>query len=337
MICSRIGLGLQKQKRKEVDYLRKTIIQVTILVAVLAALALGTASMAFAADGGTLQLKKESPPRGSTNVPVQNVGFKLYFDGNVTDPNVWGVNQKMFTLTDSNKKSIPIQAVAGVKENDYILVVANPASTGGVPGSLASNSKYTLTIKEGLMDVNGRTLGEPETISFTTLDMAANSRISMFLMIGMMVAVIALMVFTNARKMRAEAEAAALLKANPYKIAKERGVTVKEAEELIAKAKEKNRIKLEKSGGKAPVPEAEKAKQNAVPQLGAGKKQKPKKRTWKVSGPRPASAGGSAYVKRRKAEAEAKAKAEAAKKAARARQQSGGSGKKSTKGKGKKK
>jgi 2',3'-cyclic-nucleotide 2'-phosphodiesterase (5'-nucleotidase family) len=52
--------------------------------------------------------------------------------------------------------------------------------------------------------------------------------------------------------MKVEAEAAALMKANPYRIAKERNISVDDAKMLIEKAKEKNQKQLEKTGGKAP-------------------------------------------------------------------------------------
>ncbi|MDR3304813.1 MAG: hypothetical protein LBS85_02120, partial [Clostridiales Family XIII bacterium] len=197
---------------------------------------------------------------------------------------------------------------------------------------LNQKSGYTLTISNELRDQNGKALGDDITVKFTTMDMAANSKLSMYLMVGMMVAVIALMIFTNWRKMKAEAEAAALLKANPYRISKERNISVDEAKVLIEKAKEKNQKQLEKTGGKAPEPIE---KKSAVPKLGAAK---PKKDTKKVKGPRPVSEGGSSYKTGRKAAAERKARAEAAKKAARAKQQSGGSGgKHPQQGKGKKK
>jgi hypothetical protein len=232
----------------------------------------------------------------------------------------------------NKEDEIPIRAVPGSKENKYILVVAQPKSENKSPGQLAQDREYELTISGDLRSMTGNTLGSDQTVDFTTMDMAANSRLSMFLMVGMMVAVIAIMVMTNMRKVKAEAEAAALLNANPYRIAKEKGISVDDARALIEKAKEKNREKLEKTGGKAPVPEE---KAGAVPRLGA---QKPKKVTHRVKGPKPVSEGGSAYKTNRKAEAEKKARAEAAKKAARARQQGGGSGNKnSSKGKGKKK
>jgi hypothetical protein len=319
----------------------RTVARAAGLAIVLAAVFTLAASAAFAADG-TLRLDKSktSPKDGSTRVPIENVGIKLYFSEDVTAATVWENNTECFTLVaDSTGEKVDTTIVPGGQERNYILVVAEPPSASkGVPGQLAQKSDYTLTISGDLTSASGNSLGEEETIRFTTMDMSANSRLSMLLMVGMMVGIIVLMVLTNGRKMKAEAEAAALLRANPYRIAKEKGIPVVEAKALIEKAKEKNREKLEKTGGKAPDPEE---KAGAVPRLGA---QKPKKKdTHRVKAPRPVSEGGSAYKTNRKAEAEKKARAEAAKKAARARQQGGGGGggnsggNRSSKGKGKKK
>ena len=131
--------------------------------------------------------------------------------------------------------------------------------------------------------------------------------------------------------MKAEAQARALAAANPYRIAKDKGISVDEAKELIEKAKERNKKQLEKVGGKAPEPEA---KKGSVPRLESKKK---KADTHKVKGPRPVSEGGSNYKTGRKAEKERKAKAEAIRKAAAAqRGGSGGGSRKSSKGKKKK-
>jgi hypothetical protein len=295
-------------------------------------------------SGGSLKITEISPKEDRNgeikNVPIENVGIKLHFDGNVTDASVWPGNASSFSLADSQGNKVPLTVVPGDKENNYILVVASPeAASKGMPGQLAQKTDYTLTIGAGLSSLQGGTLGEDEKITFTTMDMTANSRISMILMVVMMVGLIVFMFLTNWRKMKAEAEAAALLKANPYRIAKDRGISVDDAKVLIEKAKEKNRKQLEKVGGKMPAAEPAE-KDRAVPQLGGGKKDKPKKKTHKVTGPASALARGSAYAAARKKAAEKKARAEAAKKAARARQQGGGSGgggRKSSKGKGKKK
>ena len=139
-------------------------------------------------------------------------------------------------------------------------------------------------------------------------------------MIVMMVAVMGLMFVTNWRKMKAEAQAAAIAKANPYRVAKDKGITVDEAKELIEKAKIKNQKLLEKTGGKAPEPEP---KKSSAPRLDNNKKKG--KKTWKVKGPHPVSEGGSTFKSGRKAERERRARAAAAKKAA-AAQRGGGSG-----------
>ena len=289
------------------------------------------------AVGGSLNLIESTPADGGTNVPIENVGIKLFFSGNVTDPAVWESNKNAFTLKDSSGEKVEYTAYPGQKpgEEGYILVVAQPTPIReGVPGQLQQKTIYTLVISADLRSADGSTLGQDISIKFETMDMAANSRLSMIVMVLMLVAVFALMFITNWRKMKAEAEAAALSKANPYKIAKEKNITVDEAKALIEKAKAKNQKQLDKVGGKAPPPEE---KKSAAPRLESKKK---KKNTKKVKGPRPVSEGGSLYKTGRKAEKERKARAEAAKKSADAQRKTGakGTGKKAgSKGKGKKK
>jgi len=307
------------------------VLSIAILMAVTLTLAL--ASPAFAA--GTLNFVKSTPQSGATNVPIDNVGVKLFFDGNVTDASVWTANAKCFSLADSSGKAVDYLAYPGQKagETGYILVIAQPtAVSASVPGQLQQKTDYILTVSKDLKSSDGAALGEDLKIDFQTMDVSANSRLSMIIMVLMMVAVIALMFITNWRKMKAEAEAAALIKANPYRIAKEKNITVDEAKAMIDKAKEKNKKQLEKVGGKAPVPEE---KKSAAPRLDYKKK---KKDTHKVKGPHPVSEGGSKFKTGRKAEKERKARAEAARKAAAAQRKTGATGaKKTTKGKGKKK
>ncbi|MDR1796671.1 MAG: hypothetical protein LBR44_04385 [Clostridiales Family XIII bacterium] len=316
-------------------------------------------------SSGSLKVMVESPRADRAgvlkNVPLENVGIKLYFSengkpANVTAADVWAHNESCFTLTGPDPKNptgepveISTMTVKGTKEQNYILVVAQPTPVAeGQPGQLAGSSEYTLSINPELRSTSGASLGEIAPISFTTMDPKENSKASMILMGGMLAALIAFMVLNNYRKMKAEAEAAALLKANPYRISKERGITVDEAKALIEKAKEKNRKQLAKVGGKMPKTEEEKAKEAAAAKAAAEAARREREmellpeKTYKVKTRRAVTAEESAFVAQRKAEAERKARAEAAKKAARARQQGGGSGgsggkKKSSKGKGKKK
>jgi hypothetical protein len=259
----------------------------------------------------------------------------------VTDASVWTSNQNAFSLkgfvvdpddeTKTRVVNVPVTALPGQKANEenYILVLAEPEPLkAGNPGQLVQKTAYELTVSADLMSKDGKQLSEDRVVKFTTMDVAANSKLSMIVMVLMMVAVFVLMGMTTVRKAKAEAEAVALMKANPYRIAKERNIPVDDAKALIEKAKEKNQKQLEKVGGKAPVPEPPKS---AAPRIAS--RTKKKKVTHKVKGPKSALAGGSQFAVEHKAEAEKKRKAAAAKKAARARQQQPSS----SKGKGKKK
>ena len=313
----------------------KSFARVTGVVIVLAiAFILALATPVFAA-GGALNLKESSPKSGATNVPIENVGIKLIFDKPMDIPaGEQDMYKKYFTLTDDQGNIVECIPYRGQKEGEenYVLVIARPVSANeNQPGQLLQDSDYVLAISGELMSEDGSTLGEDVKISFRTMDVKANSRLSMIIMVLMMVAVIALMVITNGRKMKAEAEAAALAKANPYRIAKDKGITVDAAKELIEKAKERNQKQLEKTGGKAPEPVVEK-KASAPKRLDAGKK---KKDTVRVKRPRPISEGGSTYKKGRKAEKERKERAAAARKGAQKKTGATGSSK-GRKGKGKK-
>ena len=315
----------------------KSFARVSGVFSVLAiALILALATPVFA-DGGVLSLQKSSPVSGAKNVPIENVGIKLYFDKPMSIPEAeQDIYKKYFVLKDDQGNEVECVPYRGQKEGEehYVLVIAKPQSADEKsPGQLLSDMDYTLTISSELMSADGSTLGRNVEINFHTMDVAANSRLSMIIMVLMMVAVIALMVITNGRKMKAEAEAAALARANPYRVAKEKGITVDAARELIEKAKEKNQKLLEKTGGKAPEPVEVK---KSVPRLDGGRNDKKKKNTKRVKGPRPISEGGSTYKTGRKAEKERKERAAAARKAASQNKSGGGSGK-SRKGKGKKK
>jgi len=302
-----------------------------MVAAALFALTLVLAAPVFAAEG-TLNFVKSTPGSGDSNVPIENVGVKLFFDSNVTHENVWLSNSKSFSLVDAEGNAVETNAYPGQKpgEEGYILVVARPVpAKEGQPGQLIQNTEYFLTISGDLASANGARLGEDVRVSFRTMDMAVNSRISMITMVVMMVGVILFMFLTNWRKMKVEAEAAALMRANPYRIAKEKSISVDEARALIEKAKERNQKQLDKVGGKAPVIEE---KKSVAPRLESKKKDK---KRHKVKGPHPVSEGGSTFKTGRKGEKARKARAEAARKAAAAGSKKSGSGsKRNQKGKG---
>jgi hypothetical protein len=122
----------------------------------------------------------------------------------------------------------------------------------------------------------------------------------MLLMVLMVAAMIGMTFISNRRKAKAQAEAANVKAVNPYKLAKEKNITVDEAIAIVEKDKQKREKRL-KAAGIDPA------------SLPAPKEEAPKGK--RVKGPRPVSAGGSSYKTGRKAEAERKAKAAAAKRA----------------------
>jgi hypothetical protein len=264
-----------------------------------ASLVLMPFSPVFAADSipdpskDPLEITSCDPDDGDNHMPAQNAGFKLYFDGNVTDDSVKSINSKAFVMTDAEGAEIPVEVFFSSKNDNYILVTAKPES-----GSLVPKSEYKLTIAESLADANGRTLREKQIISVSTVDTTGNTRIYMLLMVLMVVAMVVMTIVSNKRKARAEADSSKKEKVvNPYKLAKEKGISVDEAMAIIEKDRKRRAKRLAAEAG---TPKAAEEKSDGRHHL---------------KSPRPISAGGSSYVTGRKALAEKKAREEAARRA----------------------
>jgi hypothetical protein len=273
---------------------------------------------------GSLELSSSIPENGDKGMPVENAGIKLYFNEDVTDDKVWTNNREQFKLLDNEGKRVASAAYKG-KEKGYVLVLAEPAGEGsnGRPGSLKSKAEYTLEISPDLRSTEGNTLGKKTSIDFLTTDVDFNMKLNIAMMVAMMVGMFGLMIFNNIRKAKAEAEVEAVLRANPYKIAKDKGISVDEAKELIEKKRAKTQKSIEAGGGKMPTLEEIRDK-NKPPRI-----EKPKKKTYQVSGPKPISGAGGKYKTGRKAKAKAAAN--------KSKSQSGGGQKKGSKGQQKKK
>ncbi|MDR0519821.1 MAG: hypothetical protein LBG82_07225 [Clostridiales Family XIII bacterium] len=284
--------------------------KIIIIVAVAAAIFAVSAPAVFAAgdlaaaasdagDSGSLRLIASSPQKGSTDLQSQNVGIKLYFSGNVTSKSVRKVNEECFEFTyksGSKTKKLPVKAYFGIKpsENNYILAIVDTAKLKG--NMLANNKKYQLSISGDLMSSDGKRLGSDATLGFTTVDQSGSTKIYMLLMVAMIGAMIAMTIYENKRKEKAAAEVAAKGgKVNPYKLAKEKKISVKEAMDLIERDRKRRLKRLGIEGGKDEVSAAAEA-------------EKPRD-TKKVKAPRPISAAGSDYKTGRAAIAERRAKA----------------------------
>ncbi|MDR0852562.1 MAG: hypothetical protein LBN36_08705 [Clostridiales Family XIII bacterium] len=244
--------------------------------------------------------------QGDTHLQVQNVGFKLEFDGNVTAESVQGINAGAFIFTalavaDEETEvvgniEIPVQVNFSPSDENYILVTVHPES-----GMLQPASDFELKIKGNLSAADGRTLGEDLVISVKTVDTSANTKIYMLLMVLMVGGMIAMTFISNKRKAKNAAESGQKEKVvNPYKLAKEKGISVQEALVIIEKDRQKREKRLAEAA-------AAKKKEELIAIE--------KSTHYRVKGARPASAGGSTYKTGRKALAEKKAKEEAARRA----------------------
>ncbi|MDR1043154.1 MAG: hypothetical protein LBL54_04535 [Clostridiales Family XIII bacterium] len=287
-------------------------LRIGIIAVAFAVMLLGAfVPVAFAADGGA-SLTLTSPKEGSTDLQAQNVGIKLYFDGDVTGESVQKANAECFKFTyESGKdtKELPVKAYSDNKgDKGYILAIVDTSKLKN--SMLANDTAYKLIISGALASVDGRTLGVDRELDFRTVDQSGSTTIYMLLMVAMVAAMIGMTIFQNKRKEKAAAEVAAKAgKVNPYKLAKDKKISVKEAMELIERDRKRRLKRLGIAEGKD-----EHAASAAA--------EKPRD-TRKVKKPRPISAAGSTYktgrsslVEKRAAEAQKKyeqSKAKAAK------------------------
>jgi hypothetical protein len=242
----------------------------------------------FAADGGvggtSLTLTSSMPKAGSSDLQAQNVGIKLYFDGDVTDESVQKANADCFKFTyksGDSTKELPVKAYSDNKgDKGYILAIVDTSKLKS--SMLANNKAYKLVISGDLTSVDGRTLGAEQELAFKTIDQSGSTTIYMLLMVAMVGAMIGMTIFQNKRKEKAAAEVAAKGgKVNPYKLAKDKKISVKEAMELIERDRQRRLKRLGISEGK---------EESAA----AAAAQKPRD-TKKVKAPKPISAAGSSY------------------------------------------
>jgi hypothetical protein len=269
---------------------------------ILAAAALGlflfaAAAPAAFASGSSLELTESSPKAGATDLQAQNVGIKLYFDGAVSDPSVQSANTGCFKFTyksGGKTKELPVRAIFDTRgDKGHILAIIETESLKN--NMLANNKKYTLTISGDLTAPGGKTLGEDLVLDFKTTDQSSSTKIYMLLMLGMVGAMIGMTVFQNKRKQQAAAEVAAKAgRVNPYKLAKEKKISVKEAMELIEKDRQRRLKRLGVAEGKS-----EKA-------AAAAAEKRPD--TKKVKAARPISVAGSTYRTGRSALVEKRAR-----------------------------
>ena len=226
------------------------------LGALLAAIAiiLVSASSAFAAG---VEITGINPKDGSTGNQPTNVAVKLKFSEDMRgNAEADAANMSKITISgpdaEGNAKSIPFKIVHSDKYPNELWLVLEE--------NLAQNTEYSITVEPGIVAASGeRTTGSLAT-TFKTRNTSTDSTISMVLMF-VMIAFMIFMTQRDAKKQMAETDVnyalAAAQKLNPYKIAKQKGISIEEAQAYC----EKERAKAQKAVDKA---NAEKAKAAAA-------------------------------------------------------------------------
>lgn len=199
------------------------------------------------AAGGTDSLKLESstPADGYKNVQAQNVMVKLHFSSDVSGSQARKVNKNKISFTDNKGKKVKFRLFYDSEAPEEICVLA--------VNDLKVEKNYKITVREGLVADNGSTLGSAEVVNFTTKK--SGGGVVYFLL---MAAMIVVMVFITIREQRKklldekaeEGGSATVKQKNPYKLAKEKGISVEEANRIIKKERAKEQKKIDKKRNK---------------------------------------------------------------------------------------
>ena len=213
------------------------------ILSIILILAMVLCPMAHAAG---LEVTKVTPEDGKKGMQPQNMAVKVTFNEEMDDRIS---NASFFSVKDSEGTDIAFQVVHSDKYPDELWVVLDE--------TLTSDSEYTFVAKAGIQSASGSTLGTDFTSTFRTRNTKTDSLISMLMMFGMM----AFMFISSSKAAKKNAENAAIASGstpkkaenlNPYKIAKEKGISLEEATAYVEKqkakqAKENERLAAEKA------------------------------------------------------------------------------------------
>ncbi len=207
------------------------------LTAIFLIAAMLMAQCAFAATGG-LQVVDTVPSDKEEGKQITNMAVKIIFSEDVSSTANDAVNSTCIIIKDADNKVQPFKLVHHPKSPNELWCI--------LEGDLVTNSEYTVTVTSGIRSTSGKTLETPYTFTFKTRNTKIDNTISIVLTVGMMAL---MMVATTRAQSKQQDEktakgkgASALEKqsqTDPYRLAKERGISVDEAKAIIAKEKGK--------------------------------------------------------------------------------------------------
>jgi len=201
-------------------------------MALLVVLAAGMLSFASG-----VKLVESYPEDGAKGFEPINMMVKLHFDGDVGAEGAQATNQKAFKIVDENGDKVEYKVLFPSEDSKSIWLLMSK--------DLASNTEYTVTILKTLRTGSGDTLGADQSFAFKTRDVKKDSTMSTVMMFVMVGGMVAFQMWDTKRKVQKEAMSKGE-KVNPYKVAKEKGVSVEQAVEKTEKMREKA---MKKNGG----------------------------------------------------------------------------------------
>lgn len=243
----------------------KRIISIIITVMLLSVFG---ASAVFAEGSGGFELASCNPEDGYDKVKSNNVMVKMFFTEDVSAEDTQKANENMFEFKDKDGEDIPFKIYYNDKDAKNICLLATQ--------DLKEETDYTVLIKGELQSDSGDILGAPKTIEFKTKK--PDSMVAYMLLMTAMIVVMVVMTFRDQKKaMSADgAKDTAPVQTNPYKLAKEKNISVQEAVKLIEAEKEKAVKKAEKQNAKQAVNISKESKAKDT------KKKKTEKKVYKV-------------------------------------------------------
>ncbi len=212
------------------------------LTAALLILAMLFCQIAFADStliaGQGLAVVSTVPDDGEEGKQVSNLAVKIVFNEDVSDTANDTVNASHITIKDPDGKKQTFEITHHPKAPNELWCI--------LKGDLTANSEYTVTVEAGVKSNSGDVLSAPYTFTFKTRNTKIDNTISIMMTIVMMV--IMMLATTRSQGKQQEEKAAKgkgaiasekVSQTDPYRLAKEKGISVEEAKALIAKEKEK--------------------------------------------------------------------------------------------------
>ncbi len=210
-------------------------------------LVLAMSQFAFAAG---LEVTNVIPGDGETGKQVNNMAVKFTFS-DLMDDAAAEANQGKFEIADPEGNTIAYTIVNSEEKypNQLWLILDQ---------DLTSNTEYKVTAKAGLVSANNNVLENDYSFTFKTRNTKTDSAISMVMM-GVFMVVMFGITRKATQQTSDDAGAAKDVPTDVYRYAKEKGISVEEANKRLNATKEKTAKKMSKAQEKRAAREAEMA------------------------------------------------------------------------------